>query len=431
MVDHTLVGHPTGIGQPPHGREYPVGAIVGRPTGTENDYETVTDPGEGVLHDGDQIIINFPLVGFQTKKQTALEAFAATMTVDLEVHAVRRRVNFTQWDNVIAVVLFRKKHFGTEVFQETKVLHRKDWDDKHRSMEDFPRTTIFILSDEKVEDCKDESSIWQSTGKGIILPDEGSVNSRGCKVINTQPDKVDAATQKDPEEEIIETTIDTSKVVTVSTQVDDVMSPTVISRYVQTDVMSALSNVSIATQIDCSHLIAKKSQQVQTDTVSALSSMTVDVQAGRSEGANTVLDSALIRENIGNRKENRLIHFEHMPDDFNPERPRRGRSPKRIIRCTSDDSITDLSMDSNQYDYKEEAQLQLVLSYLQPHQDRVEDIAQFIGYAYDKEGNDLCSRSEANQMAKEKLNNGAFITTQEMIQILNTWKFKENTGRKR
>ena len=119
MVDHTIVGRPTGYGQPPHGREYPIGAIVGRPTGTgsammgqpigTNDYETVTDPDRGILHDGDQIIINFPLVGFQTKKQTALEAFAATMTVDFEVHAVRRRVNFTQWDNVVAVVLFRKK----------------------------------------------------------------------------------------------------------------------------------------------------------------------------------------------------------------------------------------------------------------------------------------------------------------------------------
>ena len=112
MVDHTLVGHPTGSGQPaPHGREQPVGAIVGRPTGTENDYETVTDPDDGNSHDGDQINFNFPLVEFQTKKQTALEAFAATMTVDFEVHAVRRRVNFNQWDNVIAVVLFRKKTF--------------------------------------------------------------------------------------------------------------------------------------------------------------------------------------------------------------------------------------------------------------------------------------------------------------------------------
>ena len=43
----------------------------------------------------------------------------------------------------------------------------------------------------------------------------------------------------------------------------------------------------------------------------------------------------------------------------------------------------------------------------------------------------MCSRSEANQLAKEKVNNGAFITTQEMIQILNTWKFKENTGRRK
>ena len=112
MVDHTLVGHPTGSGQPSSkGWEQPLGTFVGLPTGTENDYETVTDPDDGNSHDGDQINFNFPLVEFQTKKQTALEAFAATMSVDFEVHAVRRRVNFTQWDNVIAVVLFRKKTF--------------------------------------------------------------------------------------------------------------------------------------------------------------------------------------------------------------------------------------------------------------------------------------------------------------------------------
>ena len=123
MVDHTIVGQRTGCGQPTHGREHSIGAMVGQPTSTDsammgqpistNDYETkfpVTDPDRGILHDGDQIIINFPLVGFQTKKQTALEAFAATMTVDFEVYAERRRVNFTQWDSVIAAVIFRKKN---------------------------------------------------------------------------------------------------------------------------------------------------------------------------------------------------------------------------------------------------------------------------------------------------------------------------------
>ena len=82
------VGQPTGTKKPF------TRASVGQPTGT-NDYSNmwnnftnnVTDFNSGILPDEDQIMVNLPLGGIQTKEQAALEAFAATTTDAFEVYA--------------------------------------------------------------------------------------------------------------------------------------------------------------------------------------------------------------------------------------------------------------------------------------------------------------------------------------------------------
>ena len=127
------MGQPTGCGQSKD-REASNRAMVGQPTGTTTDWESVVTVGQptndetgstgGGGTDGDQILINFPLVGFNTKKQIALEVFVTTITVDFEVHAEKNRLNFTQWDNVIAAVILRK-------CRKPKILLRTDWDSNH------------------------------------------------------------------------------------------------------------------------------------------------------------------------------------------------------------------------------------------------------------------------------------------------------------
>ena len=223
MVDHTTVGQPTGCGRPAQSRGHPISATVGQPTGT-NSHETNTpsatvgqptgnesDHDNSTLPDDDQITINLPLVGFQTKKQVALEAFTETMTGDFEVYAERKRVNFSQWDKVIAAVILQRH-------RKTKVVHRKDWDNRHHSIKDFPLNTIFILSNDNVRDCKAESPTQQSTTGDMKLPDDGNVNTQDCNRVNTQPEVVYAESRNQLEEEITKTTIDISKTTTVSTQ---------------------------------------------------------------------------------------------------------------------------------------------------------------------------------------------------------------------
>ena len=71
------------------------------------------------------------------------------------------------------------------------------------------------------------------------------------------------------------------------------------------------------------------------------------------------------------------------------ERPRRGRSPVRSPEGMSNSPVTELSIGTGLHDHVEQTHPKMIVSYLQSHQDQVRDIAQFIGYAYDKESNDL------------------------------------------